>query len=571
MQLLISITIARKMKSAIEAILLHAGLENEELIPATDFASREISVTSLCDYPVHIDMRIPAIHDPGSKKLVRVDTAPSAAEHLGDDDDDSVLDDLSGHISPGGFRLWVLSLLEIGVPPTQILADLGLKIPKHSFGNDVLLEFLEQVVLELLEVKLPRKRIASCTSPEAFIYQLRRARKIIFLVGAGISVSAGIPDFRSKNGIYNRLQQYNLQKPTDMFNLDFFRSNPIPFYRFCPEIFPGPQFRPTVVHLFMRLLEKRGQLQRIYTQNIDCLEVQAQITQKYIINCHGSFHTFMCIDCGAKFPMELLRRTVVEEACLPLCRECFQSFRRSFFSDKAPADSSIAGPSLDGDSDQFKAVVRSALGSSITPRLEELLNNTSNSAMRTSFPFEKVSEGDDPCYLKIKLDDLCNSADQNAEERSAGLQIRGILKPQIIFFGEKLSSDLEEFIDDDSAVADMFIAIGSSLRVKPVSGILGKLPRTVPQVLINLESVGRPHNWDLELLGDCDIIMRYLLTELGWWDDFLSCAKELGLSIRRNDALIARQKVFNDVAAPWRYNVRPRIVEIAGYTPRSRQ
>lgn len=107
--------------------------------------------------------------------------------------------------------------------------------------------------------------------------------------------------------------------------------------------------------------------------------------------------------------------------------------------------------------------------------------------------------------------------------------------------------------------------------MKPVSGILGKLPRTVPQVLINLESVGRPHNWDLELLGDCDIIMRYLLTELGWWDEFLSCARELGLSIRRNDALVARQKVFNDVAAPWRYNVRPRIVEIAGYTPRSRQ
>lgn len=449
------------MKSALEAILLHSGLENEELIPATDFASREVSVTSLCDYPVHIDMRIPAIHDPGSKNLVRVDTAPSATEHLGDEDDDSVLDDLSGHISPGGFRLWILSLLELGVPPTQILADLGLKLPKHSFGNDVLLEFLEQVVLELLEVKLPRKRITSCTSPEAFIYQLRRARKVIFLVGAGISVSAGIPDFRSKNGIYNRLQQYNLQKPTDMFNLDFFRGNPIPFYRFCPEIFPGPQFKPTVVHLFMRLLEKRGQLQRIYTQNIDCLEVQAQITQKYIINCHGSFHTFTCIDCGAKFPMELLRRTVVEEACLPLCRECFQSFRRSFLCERELADVHAAGSLLDGDGDQFKAAVRSALGSSITPRLEELLNNTSSSTVRTNFPFDKVTEGDDPCYLKIKLDDLCSSSGQHADGRSSGLQIRGILKPQIIFFGEKLSSDLEEFIDDDCSVADMFIAIGS--------------------------------------------------------------------------------------------------------------
>lgn len=48
--------------------------------------------------------------------------------------------------------------------------------------------------------------------------------------GAGISVSAGIPDFRSPGtGLYSQLQRYNLPWPEAVFDIRYFRHNPQPF------------------------------------------------------------------------------------------------------------------------------------------------------------------------------------------------------------------------------------------------------------------------------------------------------------------------------------------------------
>ena len=54
----------------------------------------------------------------------------------------------------------------------------------------------------------------------------RQIKNIIVLTGAGISVSAGIPDFRSKGtGVYANLAKYNLPKKEDIFSLDYFIDN----------------------------------------------------------------------------------------------------------------------------------------------------------------------------------------------------------------------------------------------------------------------------------------------------------------------------------------------------------
>jgi hypothetical protein len=56
------------------------------------------------------------------------------------------------------------------------------------------------------------------------IEYMANCSNIIVMSGAGISTSAGIPDFRTPGtGLYSRLEKYNLPNPQAIFTLDFFR------------------------------------------------------------------------------------------------------------------------------------------------------------------------------------------------------------------------------------------------------------------------------------------------------------------------------------------------------------
>ena len=53
------------------------------------------------------------------------------------------------------------------------------------------------------------------------------AKNVVILTGAGISTSAGIPDFRSPaTGLYANLQRLNLPFPEAVFELNYFKQNP---------------------------------------------------------------------------------------------------------------------------------------------------------------------------------------------------------------------------------------------------------------------------------------------------------------------------------------------------------
>ena len=110
------------------------------------------------------------------------------------------------------------------------------------------------------------------SAPEAIknvadLLSSNKYKNIVILTGAGVSCSAGIPDFRTPGtGLYDNLAKYNLPFPEAVFELGFYRNNPEPFVQLASELWPGLKHSPTITHSFIALLEKKGLLLRTYTQ-----------------------------------------------------------------------------------------------------------------------------------------------------------------------------------------------------------------------------------------------------------------------------------------------------------------
>jgi len=91
----------------------------------------------------------------------------------------------------------------------------------------------------------------------------------------------------------------------------------------------------------------------------------------------------------------------------------------------------------------------------------------------------------------------------------------GIMKPDITFFGEKLTDNFDQALLEDRERVDLLLVIGTSLNVAPVADVVSHLPHSIPQILINKTPV-RHINPDIVLLGNADDIVHFLCNELGW-------------------------------------------------------
>jgi NAD+-dependent protein deacetylase sirtuin 2 len=141
-------------------------------------------------------------------------------------------------------------------------------------------------------------------------------QSIVVLAGAGLSTNSGIPDFRSVGGLYDTLKPELLtaseleriairMDPTIALNQNLFLENPLPCLELNRPFLLGTRdgkWKATLGHRFVELLHtKTGKLTRMYTQNIDGLEVQCkQLPHDKIIAVHGSMSEAECARCGTK-------------------------------------------------------------------------------------------------------------------------------------------------------------------------------------------------------------------------------------------------------------------------------
>ena len=127
------------------------------------------------------------------------------------------------------------------------------------------------------------------------------ARRVVVLTGAGISTDSGIPDFRGPQGVWTR-------------NPEAEKQSTIQYYLADPEIrkaswrsrldHPAWNARPNCGHMALAMLERRGKLHALITQNIDELHQIAGNSPEKVIEVHGTMRRVMCWECGMRAPMQ---------------------------------------------------------------------------------------------------------------------------------------------------------------------------------------------------------------------------------------------------------------------------
>lgn len=143
---------------------------------------------------------------------------------------------------------------------------------------------------------------------------IEESHTIAFFTGAGISTLSGIPDFRSKNGLYSN--RYHGKKPEIILHIKYFNKHPEEFYAFYREKLLIDNIDPNVIHLFISELQQLGKEVTVVTQNIDGLHEKAGSLK--IHNLHGTIHRNYCVDCKKEYDIDYIKQT----DGIPYCKKC---------------------------------------------------------------------------------------------------------------------------------------------------------------------------------------------------------------------------------------------------------
>ena len=230
-----------------------------------------------------------------------------------------------------------------------------------------------------------------------------------------------------------------------VFDIEYFPTNPGPFYQVTKSLLPG-SYKPVTAHYFPVLFQRHGILHRFYTQNIDGLDIDAGLTPDKVVECHGGFHKLRCLKCKTKFDFKEYKDEL-ESGEIVHCHECGE----------------------------------------------------------------------------------------------------GLIKPEVVFFGEPLPRRFFKLCDDDFAAADLLIVMGSSLAVSPCNELPGYVNENCVRVLINRDKVANANppiltdgetvkcgNYypfqfifdsklnkrDIYIGGDLQENCKKIIDALGWTDEY---------------------------------------------------
>lgn len=132
-----------------------------------------------------------------------------------------------------------------------------------------------------------------------------KSENIVFFGGAGVSTESGVPDFRSKDGLYNQHDvRFDKYQPEYLLSHSCLVNEPEVFFEFYRQKMDTRNIEPNFAHLYLAELEKRGKLKAVVTQNIDGLHQKAG--SKTVYEIHGTTQRNYCTACGKTYDSDYI-------------------------------------------------------------------------------------------------------------------------------------------------------------------------------------------------------------------------------------------------------------------------
>jgi NAD-dependent deacetylase len=160
-------------------------------------------------------------------------------------------------------------------------------------------------------------RSAGTTSEVLRAWEIvNRGRRIVALVGAGISTDSGIPDFRGPQGVWTKNPAAE-----KLATLDAYLRDPEVRERAWQSRLNSPTWdaTPNPGHLALLELERRGVLELLVTQNVDGLHLMAGHDPSLVVEIHGTMRRTVCMRCGERLPASQVLERVTRGEADPDC------------------------------------------------------------------------------------------------------------------------------------------------------------------------------------------------------------------------------------------------------------
>ncbi len=169
---------------------------------------------------------------------------------------------------------------------------------------------------------------------------VRSSNYTVAVTGAGISYLYGMRRLKQSVGMMNAGR---------IFSASYVRKNPEKFYKVMKDAFLDATFikGPSVVHKQLAELEKRGKIQGIVTQNLDCLHTIAGSGN--VVEFQGSFRDNVCIDCGNRG----YDYQVWNQGHMPRCEKCGAPVMPTSFCRDASVHDSVSRESMNKAADMI--------------------------------------------------------------------------------------------------------------------------------------------------------------------------------------------------------------------------